>query len=91
MELANEVRRMTGSHSEIELVSYDDAYEEGFEDMPRRIPDTAKIQGLLGWEPTKPLAQIISDVIDHQRGEAGLRRFGRRQGSSVRRRAPALS
>ena len=43
-------------------MSYDEAYEEGFEDMPRRVPDTAKVRGLIGWQPTRNLDQIIADV-----------------------------
>ena len=47
------VREATGSSSEIKLVPYDEAYEEGFEDMQRRIPDTTRIRERIGWEPTK--------------------------------------
>ena len=46
---------------------YDEAYEEGFEDMPRRIPDTSRINDLLGWAPEKSLADILADVVEHQR------------------------
>ena len=49
------------------LVPYDEAYEEGFEDMPRRIPDTGRIEELLGWRPTKTLDQILEDVIEDRR------------------------
>ena len=66
-ELAERVRRLTGSASEIVLVPYDEAYEEGFEDMVRRIPDTEKIRGLLGWQPGKTLAETLGDVIAHHR------------------------
>ena len=51
-----------GSASTIDYVPYDVAYEEGFEDMPRRVPNTAKIRGLLGWEPQRDLDEIIADV-----------------------------
>ncbi len=44
-----------------------EAYGEGFEDMERRQPDTAKINGLLGWEPEKNIDQIIDDVIPYFR------------------------
>jgi len=66
-ELAERVRELTGSSSEIQLVPYDAAYEEGFEDMARRIPDTQKIADLLDWAPTKSLAQILEDVVAHHR------------------------
>ena len=66
-ELAERVRELTGSSSEIQLVPYDAAYEEGFEDMARRIPDTQKIADLLDWQPTKSLAQILEDVVAHHR------------------------
>jgi len=69
LDLAREVQRMTESKSEITIVPYEEAYEPGFEDMQRRIPDTSKIRSLLGWHPTKSLTEILSDVIDeHRRG-----------------------
>src|SRR5262249_30433990 len=54
-ELAEVVKAMTGSRSEIVLVPYDEAYEAGFEDMPRRVPDTTKINKLIGFRPTVQL------------------------------------
>lgn len=66
-ELAQRVRTIAGSPSEVSFTSYEDAYEEGFEDMSRRIPDTARIRELLGWEPTLTLDEILRDVIDHER------------------------
>jgi nucleoside-diphosphate-sugar epimerase len=69
LDLARQVQRMTESKSEITIVPYEEAYEPGFEDMQRRVPDTSKIRNLLGWHPTKSLAEILSDVIDeHRRG-----------------------
>jgi UDP-glucose 4-epimerase len=67
-ELAEMVKTQTDSRSDIVLVSYDKAYEEGFEDMPRRVPDTTKIRNLIGWRPTLNLEQILQRVIDHVRG-----------------------
>ena len=61
-DLATTIIEQLGSSSPIVKVSYDEAYEEGFEDMPRRVPDTAKIRGLLGWQPERNLEQIIADV-----------------------------
>ena len=57
---------MTSSESEIVFVPYDEAYEEGFEDMPRRVPDISRIQSLIGYEPSKDLEQIIQSVISYQ-------------------------
>jgi UDP-glucose 4-epimerase len=69
VDLARQVQRMTESKSEITIVPYEEAYEPGFEDMQRRVPDTSKIRSLLGWHPTKSLTEILSDVIDeHRRG-----------------------
>jgi UDP-glucose 4-epimerase len=64
-ELAEVVKALTGSGSEITLVPYSEAYEEGFEDMPRRVPDLTKIGGLIGYRPTRSLEQILKDVIAH--------------------------
>ena len=66
-ELAKHVREITGSKSEIVFVPYEKAYEQGFEDMPRRVPDTTKIKQLIGWEPTISLPQILKDVEEHYR------------------------
>jgi UDP-glucose 4-epimerase len=66
-KLAERVVELTGSSSEIMLVPYDVAYEEGFEDMRRRIPDTAKIRKRIGWQPTRSLDEMLADVIDEHR------------------------
>ncbi len=66
LELAKKVKSMTSSESEIVLVPYDKAYEEGFEDMPRRVPDLSRIQSLIGYRPSKDLEQIVQSVIDYQ-------------------------
>ena len=63
MELAERVRDRVESVSEIVMVPYHEAYGEGFEDMERRQPDIAKIQGLLGWEPENSVDEIIDDVV----------------------------
>jgi UDP-glucose 4-epimerase len=62
LELADRVVDFTGSSSSISLIPYDEAYEEGFEDMLRRIPDIAKVDRLIGWQPTHTLDDIIRDV-----------------------------
>jgi UDP-glucose 4-epimerase len=66
-KLAERVVELTGSSSEITLVPYDVAYEEGFEDMLRRLPDTAKIRERIGWQPTRSLDEMLADVIDEHR------------------------
>jgi len=56
------VKEVTGSPSEIVYIPYNQAYEEGFEDMKRRVPDIRKIQNLIGYQPTKELREIIEDI-----------------------------
>jgi UDP-glucose 4-epimerase len=64
LDLAKKVKEMTGSKAEIVLVPYEKAYEEGFEDMPRRVPDISKIQELIGYKPSLTLEQTLQRVID---------------------------
>ena len=68
LELAQRVKELTHSHSEIVFVPYDEAYEEGFEDMPRRIPDITKVRKLVGFQPKMSLDGILQSVIDYQSG-----------------------
>jgi UDP-glucose 4-epimerase len=63
LSLAKRVKELTQSESEIQLVPYDEAYSEGFEDMPRRIPDISKVSNLVGYRNTKDLDGILRDVI----------------------------
>jgi UDP-glucose 4-epimerase len=65
--LAARVKALTGSSSEIVRVPYDQAYEAGFEDMPRRVPDISKITRLIGYRPTVQLDEILTRVIEHAR------------------------
>jgi UDP-glucose 4-epimerase len=67
-ELAKRVKELTNSESEITFVPYDEAYEEGFEDMPRRVPDTSKINALVGFRPRMTLDGILKSVIDFHSG-----------------------
>jgi UDP-glucose 4-epimerase len=62
-ELAELVKKMTGSTSEIIHIPYDRAYEKGFEDMPRRVPDISKIQRLMGFRPSLDLEGILERII----------------------------
>ena len=68
MGLAERVKELTGSKSEIVRVPYDEAYEEGFEDMPRRVPDISKIGALVGFKPTMALDGILQSVIEYYSG-----------------------
>jgi len=65
MALAEKVRDLTGGRSEIVTIPYDQAYEAGFEDMPRRVPDLAKISHLVGYAPEVGLDEILERVVDH--------------------------
>jgi UDP-glucose 4-epimerase len=66
-ELAERVITGAGSASEVRLIPYDIAYESGFEDMRRRVPDTTKIRELTGWTPTHRLADIIDEMVTEAR------------------------
>jgi UDP-glucose 4-epimerase len=63
LELAERVKMLTGSKSEIVMVPYEKAYEEGFEDMFRRIPDVTKLHRLTGFAPKIGLNEILQRVI----------------------------
>ena len=65
LDLAKKVKAKAKSASEIVFVPYEKAYEEGFEDMQRRIPDTSKIEKLIGYRPTVSLEKILERVIEH--------------------------
>jgi UDP-glucose 4-epimerase len=66
-ELANEVIARSHSQSSVRLVPYSEAYAPGFEDMRRRVPDTAKIRAAVGWQATRTLNEILDDVIAFER------------------------
>jgi UDP-glucose 4-epimerase len=65
--LAERVKSLTGSSSEIVHIPYEKAYGEGFEDMPRRVPDIGKVHTLIGYRPRKTLDEILWGVIDYFR------------------------
>jgi UDP-glucose 4-epimerase len=67
MALAERVRAISESDSEISVIPYEQAYEAGFEDMQRRVPDTSKIENLLGWRPERDLETTLADVVEAQR------------------------
>jgi UDP-glucose 4-epimerase len=63
-DLAKRVRDLSGSVSPIKYVPYEEAYESGFEDMPRRVPDLTKIRRMIGYEPRHSLDDILVQVIE---------------------------
>ena len=69
LKLAERVRQLSGSKSPIKLVPYDEAYESGFEDMPRRVPDLSKVTALIGYKPRFSLDDILLQVIEYFRGK----------------------
>jgi UDP-glucose 4-epimerase len=68
-ELAHMVKDLAQSPSRVTLVPYDRAYEEGFEDMRRRIPDLTRIRTLIGYEPSMDLKNILNEVITYHRDD----------------------
>ena len=62
-DLAVRIKELTASDSPIEYVPYDRAYEEGFEDMRRRVPDLTKIRELIGYEPEVSLSELLERVV----------------------------
>jgi UDP-glucose 4-epimerase len=66
-DLALRVKELSGSTSPIHYVPYDRAYEAGFEDMPRRLPDITKVRDLIGYEPKLDMDDIIRTVVEHIR------------------------
>jgi UDP-glucose 4-epimerase len=70
LDLGKKIKQLTDSESEIVFLPYDEAYEEGFEDMPRRVPDTSKARALIDFRPKMNLDGILRTVIDYQRGHA---------------------
>ena len=67
LDLAKRVKAATSSDSVIELIPYDEAYAEGFEDMMRRVPDLARLKEMTGFSPGRDLTTIIDDVIADKR------------------------
>jgi UDP-glucose 4-epimerase len=68
-DLAKLIKKMTGSRSELVYVPYDKAYEAGFEDMPRRVPNLTKIRKCIGYRPRTQLPEILQRVIDFERAQ----------------------
>ena len=72
MELAERIKKLANSQSEIKVIPYEEAFEEGFEDMKIRIPDLTKINKFIGYKPTYSLDEILENVIDYYRQEMNL-------------------
>jgi UDP-glucose 4-epimerase len=71
LDLARRVKERTQSKSEIQIVPYDQAYEEGFEDMPRRVPHLGRIRALIGYEPQVHLDEILDRVSEFFTSDRG--------------------
>jgi UDP-glucose 4-epimerase len=64
LRLAERIRELCRSTSPIDFVPYDEAYESGFEDMPRRVPDLSKVTQMIAYRPQRSLDDILLDVIE---------------------------
>ncbi len=67
IRLAEMIKRLTGSSARIVTVPYDKAFEKGFEDMRKRVPDTTKARNLIGFQPRIKLEQTLRDIITYYR------------------------
>jgi UDP-glucose 4-epimerase len=72
LQLAERVIARAGSSSAITFIPYEEAYDEGFEELGRRRPDTTALEELLGWQPTRTLDEALDDVIAYQRAELAM-------------------
>jgi len=86
--LAHFVKQRTKSQSPIVFVPYEEAYEPGFEDMPRRVPSLEKLERLTGFRPAIPLTDIVDRVIDHfqkkkEREAVGVRNVRRSEDGTL--------
>jgi UDP-glucose 4-epimerase len=72
--LAHRVKQQAKSASPIEFIPYDQAYEPGFEDMPRRVPCLDKLVQLTGFRPATPLTKIIDRVVEHETARRSARK-----------------
>ncbi len=78
LDLARKVKAKIGSQSQILLVPYEQAHAAGFEDMRRRMPDTGKVNALIGWEPTIGLEQTLDEIIAYYRTDGKDETISRR-------------
>lgn len=68
LQLADLVRMLSGSNSELMYVPYKQAFGIGFEDVKRRVPNLDKIRRLIQWHPQYRLHDTVKSVIEHTRG-----------------------
>jgi UDP-glucose 4-epimerase len=87
--LAQRVVRRVGSRSRITFVEYEQAYDDGFEELGQRTPDITALRDVLGWTPRRSLDQALDDVISFQRAELAIEARALRQGAPRDRRAPS--
>jgi UDP-glucose 4-epimerase len=71
-DLAERVRELVGSSSELALVPYDEVYGQGIEDMLHRIPSIEKVGAAIGWRPSRELDEILADVVEFVRARAAV-------------------
>ncbi len=69
LDLAHRIKAKTDSRSEVVMVPYNEAYETGFEDMQRRVPDTSKIKRMIGWQAQKTLDETLDEIITYFRAQ----------------------
>ena len=69
-DLALKIKKLTKSASQVKFIPYDQAYEKGFEDMRRRVPDISKIKYLIGYEPKIKLEEALKRIIDYFRKQS---------------------
>jgi len=74
-DLAGLIKERTGSTSRVDFIPYDQAYEPGFEDMPRRVPSVEKLLQLTGFRPATPLTAIIDKVANHLAAKKQMERM----------------
>jgi UDP-glucose 4-epimerase len=67
LDLAQRILKLTGSQSQIRFVPFHEVYAPGFEDMHRRVPNTARVEQAIGWQPTRRLEEILASVIEFER------------------------
>src|SRR6476660_8869499 len=82
-KLARLVKLMTHSASPIQYIPYDQAYEAGFEDMQRRVPDTSKVKNLVGFRTTHDTRQVVQSVIDYFSPAAKPRRTNKKSPATL--------
>ena len=70
--LAERIKTLTNSSAEIVTIPYEEAYEPGFEDMLRRVPDLRKVKALLNWRPEVGTDELLTRIIEHSREHVGL-------------------